>query len=121
MQHRRSKALYSSVLVAGLVLAACGSDDNKADTTTTAAAATTAAPADTTAATTAATGGGAAAGSLKGVRPDTISRQTDWNREAEHGFLYQMIGRGYTVEKDKTAVIGPLVSKGVDTGVKFEV
>ena len=35
--------------------------------------------------------------------------QTDWNPEAEHGFLYQMIGDGYTVDKDKFAVTGPLI------------
>jgi hypothetical protein len=117
MQHRRSKALYSSVLVAGLVLAACGSDNKAATTTTVAAATTTAA---TTAPTTATTTG-ATAGSLKGVCPDTVSIQTDWNPEAEHGFLYQMIGKGYTVNKDKTSVTGPLMAGGVDTGVKIEV
>ena len=46
-----------------------------------------------------ATTGGAGGVSLKGVCPDTVSIQTDWNPEGEHGFLYQMIGPGYTVEK----------------------
>ena len=113
MQHRRSKALYSSVLVAGLVLAACGSDEKKAAETTAASA--------TTEAATPATEGGGAAVSLKGVCPDTVSIQTDWNPEAEHGFLYQMVGAGYTINKDKTSVTGPLMSKGADTGVKVEV
>jgi hypothetical protein len=36
--------------------------------------------------------GAAAGGDLSGVCPATISIQTDWNPEAEHGWLYQMIG-----------------------------
>ena len=133
MQQRRSKALYSSVLVAGLVLAACGSSTKKAADTTAASTTTAAASATTAAATggstatsgsTASSGGGGtkiAAGALKGVCPDTVSIQTDWNPEAEHGFLYHMIGKGYTVNKAKTSVVGPLMAGGVDTGVKFEV
>ena len=118
MQHRSSKALYSSVLVAGLVLAACGSDTKKAADTTAASTTTAAAAA---AATTTAAGSAVKAGALKGVCPDTVSIQTDWNPEAEHGFLYHMIGKGYTVNKDKTSVTGPLMAGSVDTGVKIEV
>ncbi len=42
--------------------------------------------------------------------------------EAEHGFLYQMIGAGYTVDKAKAYVTGPLIdAKGNDTGVKLQI
>jgi hypothetical protein len=56
------------------------------------------------------------------VCPDTVSIQTDWNPEGEHGHLYQMIGANPSINADKKSVSGPLVdSKGNDTGVKFEV
>ncbi len=64
----------------------------------------------------------ASSGSLKGVCPDQIVLQTDWNPEAEHGHLYQMIRKGYTANADKKSVVAPLLdSKGNDTGVTFEV
>ncbi len=132
MQHRRNKALFSSVLVAGLALAACGSDNKAADSTTAPVASTASSTADSTAETTAAstdastaasTDGSSAAGSgvLSGICPDTVAIQTDWNPEAEHGFLYQMVGEGYTLDKDKATVTGPLMAGGKDTGVKVQV
>jgi hypothetical protein len=100
MQQRRSKTLLAGALAVGLiVLAACGSD-KKAATTTAA---------------------GPTAGVLKGICPDEIKIQTDWVPEAEHGFLYQMIGAGYTVNNDKASVTGPLMAGSVDTGVKITV
>jgi hypothetical protein len=104
-----------------LLLAACGSDDDDSGSDTTAAAG-----ADTTAAaeggdTTAAAGGGGAAGSLADVCPETVVFQTDWNPEAEHGQLYNMVGDGYEVDTSTFRVTGPLVSGGEDTGVKIEV
>ena len=58
-------------------------------------------------ATTAAAGGTSGGGGLaEGVCPATITIQTDWNPEAEHGFLYQMIGAGYTINADKKSVTG---------------
>ena len=42
--------------------------------------------------------------------------------EAEHGFIYQMIGAGYTIDKAKAYVTGPLIdAKGNDTGVKLQI
>ena len=138
MQHRRRHSLLAISLVGALALAACGDDDD-ADTagtdapTTDAAAETTAAAAgaDTTAAgaeTTAASesdttaAGGSAGGAIADVCPEKISLQTDWNPEAEHGFVYQLIGDGYTIDKDAVSVSGPLVtSDGTETGVTFEV
>lgn len=47
--------------------------------------------------------------------------QTDWNPEAEHGFLYNLIGADYTIDKAKVSVTGSLTAGGVDTGVDIEV
>ncbi|ARJ05822.1 nitrate ABC transporter substrate-binding protein [Cnuibacter physcomitrellae] len=53
--------------------------------------------------------------------PATVVIQTDWNPEAEHGHLYQMLGPGYTVDAQNKSVSGPLMSKGEYTGVNVEV
>ena len=54
--------------------------------------------------------------------PANIVIQTDWNPEAEHGWVYQMVGDDYTIDKDAVAVSGPLVASGeVDTGVDIEI
>jgi len=58
---------------------------------------------------------------LADVCPATVVVQTDWNPEAEHGYLYQLVGKGYTVDTAKKKVTGPLVIGGKDTGVKIEV
>jgi hypothetical protein len=127
MARFRKVTLAVPVVGVLLVAAACGSDNSGGSSSaTTASAATTAASAATTAAagaaTTAAGGGSGGAGSLKDVCPATVAIQTDWNPEAEHGHLYQMLGAGYTVNADKKSVTGALVdSKGSDTGVKLEV
>ena len=62
------------------------------------------------------------AGSLKGVCPDTVSLQTDWNPESEHGGLYELLGSNPSIDADKKRVSGELMAHGgVDTGIKFEV
>ncbi|MFM9085645.1 MAG: ABC transporter substrate-binding protein [Acidimicrobiia bacterium] len=105
---RKAIALFG---VACLGLAACGGDD----ATDEAATEDTEAPAEEAPA-------DEAAVSLAGVCPDTVTFQTDWNPEAEHGFLYQMVGDGYEVDTAGTRVTGPLVTSGnVDTGVKVQV
>ena len=53
--------------------------------------------------------------------PETISLQTDWYPEAEHGNLYQLIGPGYTVDKAKLRVTGDLIVGGEKTDVKIEI
>jgi hypothetical protein len=58
---------------------------------------------------------------LKGTCPDTVVIQTDWFPESEYGFLYQLLGPGYTIDKAKKRVSGPLVASGQDTGVKVEI
>ena len=98
-----------------------------ADTTVAGAAATTVAgaAAETTvagaAATTVATAAGATDVNLKDVCPAVVGIQTDWNPEAEHGFLYQMFGPNPVINADKKLVTGELMASGVDTGVKIEV
>ena len=58
---------------------------------------------------------------LKGTCPDTVVIQTDWFPESEYGFLYQLVGPGYKIDKGKKRVSGPLVASGQDTGVKVEI
>lgn len=59
--------------------------------------------------------------SLKGVCPATIVAQTNWYPQVEHAVFYQLLGDGYTVDKARKRVTGPLVAGGVDTGVKLEI
>ncbi|MDO8389253.1 MAG: ABC transporter substrate-binding protein [Actinomycetota bacterium] len=101
MNPRRSKQLLVVPILASLVLAACGDDDKKSDPTT--------AP-------------GGEAGALATICPETVTIQTDWMPEAEHGFLYQMVGEGYTIDADKAYVTGPLIDgAGTDTGVDIQI
>jgi hypothetical protein len=55
--------------------------------------------------------------SLAGVCPNPIVIQTDWFPEPEHGAVYQLIGPGGTIDKDKGSYSGPLL----DTGVNLEI
>ncbi len=63
----------------------------------------------------------AAAVDLSGVCPATVTVQTDWNPEADHGHLYQLLGSDYTVDTSKKTVTGDLVSGGKSTGVKIQI
>ncbi len=53
--------------------------------------------------------------------PSTVVVQTDWNPEADHGQLYQLVGPGYTVDTDKKSVSGPLYYQGSPTNVSIEI
>ncbi len=53
--------------------------------------------------------------------PSTVVVQTDWNPEAEHGHLYEMIKDDYTVDANAKTVTGPLMSDGEYTGVNLEI
>lgn len=133
MHIRRSRRWLAVPTAGVLAVAACaGAASAQDDTTpTTEASEGTDTPATDTAATegttadTASEGtGGGAAGDvdLSGICPDTVVIQTDWNPEAEHGWVYQMVGDDYEIDKDAVAVRGPLVASGeADTGVDIEI
>lgn len=58
---------------------------------------------------------------LAEVCPATVVMQQDWQPEAEHGGMYQLVGEGYEIDTDIKAVRGPLVAQDMDTGVQIEV
>lgn len=58
---------------------------------------------------------------LSSACPATVVVQTDWNPEAEHGHLYEMIKDDFTVDANTKAVTGPLMSDGEYTGVDLEI
>ena len=95
------RPILGVAFAASLVLAACGGGDSSSDTT---------APASAEGVDLAAAG-----------CPATVSIQTDWNPEAEHGNLYNLVGEGYTVDTAKLRVTGPLVAGGKTTGVNVEI
>ncbi|MFN5841074.1 MAG: ABC transporter substrate-binding protein, partial [Acidimicrobiaceae bacterium] len=97
----KMRPLLGVAIAASLTLAACGGGDSSSDTTTPAAA----------------EGVDLAAAGC----PETVILQTDWNPEAEHGNLYELIGDGYTIDAEKFRVTGDLVSEGKSTGVKVQV
>jgi hypothetical protein len=96
------RPLLGVALAATLTLAACGGSDATSDTT-------------------------AAPAALEGVDlaaagcPATVILQTDWNPEAEHGNLYNLIGDNYTINAPKLRVSGDLVLGGEPTGVQVEI
>lgn len=117
MKTTRSAKLLSLTLVAGLVVVACGSDS---DSTTSEPSGDTTATSEAMAETTDAASSEAV--SLAGDCPETINIQLDWMPEAEHGFLYQLIGEGYEVDAGNAYVTGPLIdANGNDTGVKIQI
>lgn len=58
---------------------------------------------------------------LSGICPDVIGIQMDWEPEAEHGPLYNLVGPDYTVDTAGKSVTGTLVADGKDTGVEVNV
>jgi hypothetical protein len=53
--------------------------------------------------------------------PANVVLQTDWNPEAEHGHLYQLLGPDPVVDASNKSVSGPLYSAGEYTGVNVEI
>jgi hypothetical protein len=95
----RSVVAAGMVLAAGIALTACSSSTPSSGSSATAAIGT----------------------DLSKVCPATITVQTDWNPEADHGQLYEMVGPNPTVDAQKKTVTGPLYSGGKPTGVKIQV
>ncbi|MFS4488238.1 ABC transporter substrate-binding protein [Dietzia kunjamensis] len=58
---------------------------------------------------------------LSEVCPEKVVVQTDWNPEAEHGHLYELLGPEPTIEAGAKSVSGPLFASGEYTGVDVEV
>ncbi len=58
---------------------------------------------------------------LSEVCPATVVVQTDWNPEAEHGHLYELLGDTYTIDAGAKSVSGPLMASGEYTGVDVEI
>ncbi len=105
--HQRTRPLSVVAAVAvALALSACSGDSDQDQ-------APAAAP----------TGSAASGGAqdLRGVCPDTVVVQKDWQPESEHGTLYNLVGPGYKLDTQSKKLVGPLVSAGVDTGVKIEI
>jgi hypothetical protein len=101
--NKRKLTLVAAALAVALVGSACSNDGQSQSE----APAPAAAPGEAT--------------NLKGVCPDTIVVQKDWQPESEHGFLYNLVGRGYQIDTDKKRLTGPLVAHGRDTGVKIQI
>ncbi|MCA0145296.1 ABC transporter substrate-binding protein [Blastococcus sp. LR1] len=54
--------------------------------------------------------------------PDTVVIQTDWNPEAEHGGVYQLVGDDSEIDAGSKSVSGTLVdTNGDSTGVTVEI
>jgi hypothetical protein len=102
MRHRKLVPVAAGIVVL-LAAAACSSDSGTTDTSAPAPKAS------------------GAALNLKGICPDNVVIQTDWFPESEYGNLYQLLGPGYTVDKKKKILSGPLVASGQDTGVRVEI
>jgi hypothetical protein len=113
--HSRTRLTATAAAMSALALAvsACGSSSSPTTSSPAAAAST---PAATTATTTAGT-----AVNLSGVCPSTIVAQTDWNPEADHGQLYQMLGPNPQINSGQKSVTADLYSGGHPTGVKLQI
>jgi hypothetical protein len=102
--HRlRPPRLLAAGLAAALALTACGAGS----TGTTGSDAPAAAASDPR--------------SLAGVCPDPVVVQTSWWPESTHGGIYQLLGSKATVDTGRKVIRGPLVSRGVETGVDLEI
>jgi hypothetical protein len=58
---------------------------------------------------------------LAGICPSTVTVQTDWNPEADHGSTYEMLGPNPTVNAGQKSVTSDLYANGQPTGVKLQI
>lgn len=101
---RTALSVVAAGLTMALTLTACGGGD--------AGGASAAAPSGDTGGTDLAAAG----------CPETVVIQTDWNPEAEHGGVYQLLGDDYEIDAGAKSVSGTLVdTDGESTGVRVEV
>jgi hypothetical protein len=106
----RLTALASVASAVAIAVGACGSSSSSS---TSASSSATSASASS--------GATGAKVDLASVCPSTIVAQTDWNPEADHGALYQMLGPNPTIDKSKKIVTSELMANGQPTGVKLEI
>jgi hypothetical protein len=99
----RARGFMATAIVGALMAAGCGDDS--------AAKARSVAPA----------GSVDPAVDLRVVCPATVTVQTDWFPESEHGATFQLLGAGYQARKDRGSVTGPLTFRGKSTGVQLEI
>ncbi len=127
---RRPLTVGAALFVAATSLAACGDSDEAAtsetteattDETSTEETSTDDTGSDDTASDDTASDEEVAGASLADVCPATVVIQADWEPEAEHGGIYQLIGGDYSIDANAKSVAGPLVVGGTDTGVAVEI
>lgn len=103
----------TAVALLAVALAACSSS---------AGAAPTSAPSSVPSAAPSSASSAAAASrydvNLKGICPDTVVVQTNWFPQAEHGYVYQLIGPGGTADPAKLTYTGPLKNTGVSLEIR---
>ncbi|MGC5629633.1 hypothetical protein ACPYO6_15470 [Georgenia sp. Z1344] len=58
---------------------------------------------------------------LAEVCPATVVMQQDWQPQAEHGAMYELVGEDHEIDTEAKSVTGSLVAGDVDTGVQIEV
>jgi len=130
----KTKRTVAGIVALGLLVAACSDDDGDDgdgdDTASTTASSEPGATTTSGGSGTASTGSTATSGSapassggavdLAGVCPDPLVIQTDWNPEAEHGGLYELLGDDYELDADAKVASGSLVAGGEKTGITLE-
>jgi hypothetical protein len=143
MKRTRIRQISATIIIMGLVAAACGGDDDDATPATDPGTEESEPTAEPTAEPTEEPSAepteepsaepteepsaepteepSAEPMSLAGVCPDVIGIQTDWFPEAEHGALYHLLGDDYSIDTNKKAVTGSLVVKGQDYGVDVDI
>ncbi|MBN9035244.1 MAG: hypothetical protein J0H53_04170 [Rhizobiales bacterium] len=62
----------------------------------------------------------AGAANLAAACPSPFVMQLDWFPQAEHGYLFNLLGDGYTVDTKNMVVRGKLMSGSEDTGIEIE-
>jgi hypothetical protein len=108
----RLTAAAAMASAAAIALSACGSSSSSSSTSS--------APAVTSSASASAGASGPKV-DLAGVCPSTVTIQTDWNPEADHGATYEMMGPNPTINTSQKSVTGELYANGQPTGVKLQI
>ncbi len=106
----RLTAVAAAASAVAVAVGACGSSSSSSTSSTAAAASSSAAA-----------GATGKKVDLAGVCPSTVVVQTDWNPEADHGHLYEMLGPNPTINTGQKSVTSDLYANGQPTGVKLQI